>query len=83
MSKYYVHHLHNKDLPNYMFVLAYRHRLSGKAHHELLEQEIKMHMKLMFSIRGLEKQQVEAFIDMLCYMQTSTRNRYNATLSTF
>ena len=53
VTKHYTCHLHEKDLPRYLVILANHQGLSRKAHEELLEQEICMHVKMAIFIRGL------------------------------
>ena len=54
VTKHYTCHLHKKDLPRCLVILANHQGLSRKAYEELLVQEIKMHVKMAIFIRGLK-----------------------------
>ena len=82
-TKHHIYHLHKKDLQRCLVILANHQGLSHQAHKELLEKEIKMHVKMEIFIRGLGNKQVQQFVDFLGCAETSIVDRRKTTSSTF
>ena len=78
-----MNHLHDNDLPRHLVVLAHHNCLYGKAHNELLDQEVRMHIRLTLFVHCLKKKKLKAFHGMLDFLQTFIVNSCNKLLSTF
>ena len=83
VAKHHICHLHQKDLPRHLVILANHQGLSHQACKELLEQEIKIHVKMAIFIRGLGNKQVQQFVDLMGCAETSIVDRRKTTSSTF
>ena len=66
-----------------MVILANHYGLSQKAYEDLLEQEIKMNIKIAVFMRGLQNKQLQQFVDMLGCVETNVLDRKNSSTTPF